>query len=108
MRLIHAPDEPWVPPVLTTSALEGTGMAQFWAAVEQHRQVLTDAGRFAARRQEQQVEWMWSMVREEIEDRLAHHPKVRSTRRAVEREVRAGTLTAALGAEQLVAAYDAT
>jgi LAO/AO transport system kinase len=106
MRMIHPADAPWVPPVLTTSATDGDGLDELWQAVLRHRDVLSASGELDRRRRQQQVDWMWSMVRERLLDRLAAHQSLRSTRREVEREVREGRLTAALGAEALLAAFD--
>ena len=67
-----------------------------------HRQVLTDAGEFEARRREQQVDWTWTMVRDTVLDRVLSHPGVRQIRAEVERQVRAGELTPALAAQRLL------
>ncbi len=106
MRLIHPGDVLWVPPVLTMSALEGAGLPEFWHEVQRHRQVLTEAGEFEARRSRQQVDWMWAMVREALEDRLTRNPRVRKLRRDVEAQVRTSELPPALGAQRLLAALD--
>ena len=50
IRLIHPRETLWRPPVLTMSALQGTGLTELWDTVLKHRQVLTDAGEFEARR----------------------------------------------------------
>lgn len=102
IRLIYPPNSVWLPPVLTMSALEGTGLAELWQTVEKHRQVLTEAGEFEARRRAQQVEWTWSMVRDTVLDRVLAHPGVRDIRREVERQVRDGELTPALAAQQIL------
>src|SRR5580700_8734552 len=54
----------WVPPVVTYSALTGDGIADLWRHVMNHRNKLTASGELAARRGEQQVKWMWSMLEE--------------------------------------------
>lgn len=102
IRLIYPPNSVWLPPVLTMSALEGTGLAELWETIEKHRQVLTEAGEFEARRRAQQVEWTWSMVRDTVLDRVLAHPGVRDIRREVERQVRDGELTPALAAQQIL------
>ena len=66
IRLIYPREALWRPPVLTMSALEGTGLREMWATVLRHREVLSEAGEFDARRRAQQVDWTWSMVRDEI------------------------------------------
>lgn len=106
MRLIHPRETLWRPPVLTMSALEGRGLAELWDTVLRHRQTLTDAGEFEARRRAQQVDWTWSMVRDTVLDRVLSHPAVKKIRAEVERQVRDGELTPALAAQQILDAAD--
>ena len=102
LRLIHPHDALWRPPVLTMSALEGTGIAELWETVLRHRQVLTEAGEFDTRRRSQQVEWTWAMVRDAVLDRVLNSKSVRGIRADVERRVRDGELTPALAAQQIL------
>ncbi|TVS77586.1 methylmalonyl Co-A mutase-associated GTPase MeaB, partial [Mycobacterium helveticum] len=104
IRLIHPHETLWRPPVLTTSAIEGTGLAELWDTVERHRRVLVEAGEFDARRRAQQVDWTWQMVRDTVLDRVLSNPAVRKIRADVERRVKAGELTPALAAQQILAA----
>ncbi|MEU1520619.1 methylmalonyl Co-A mutase-associated GTPase MeaB [Nocardia rhamnosiphila] len=106
LRLIHPHDALWRPPVLTMSGLEGVGLEKFWQTVLEHRRVLTDAGEFAEKRRRQQVDWTWTMVHDQLLRRLADNSKVKALRGEVEREVRDGTLTAALAAQKLLDAFD--
>jgi LAO/AO transport system kinase len=102
IRLIHPRETLWRPPVLTMSALEGTGLEELWETIERHRQVLTDAGEFEARRRAQQVDWTWQMVRDAVLNRLLANPAVRKARAEVERQVLTGELTPALAAQQIL------
>ncbi|WP_454790048.1 methylmalonyl Co-A mutase-associated GTPase MeaB [Mycolicibacterium lutetiense] len=106
IRLIYPRETLWRPPVLTMSAIEGHGLAELWETVLKHRQVLTEAGEFEARRRAQQVDWTWSMVRDTVLDRVMSHPGVRSIRDEVERRVREGELTPALAAQEILDAAD--
>jgi LAO/AO transport system kinase len=106
MRLIYPRETLWRPPVLTMSALNGTGLTELWDTVVKHRQVLTDAGEFDARRRAQQVDWTWSMVRDTVLDRVFSDPAVRKIRAEVERQVRDGELTPTLAAQRIVDAAD--
>ncbi|QKW48462.1 methylmalonyl Co-A mutase-associated GTPase MeaB [Streptomyces buecherae] len=99
------PDEVWNPPVLTCSAREGTGLDELWERVEAHRKVLDATGALQAKRRDQQVEWVWSMVRDQLLTQLREHPAVRRVGPEVERQVREGTLTASLAAERVLAAF---
>ncbi|OHV05792.1 methylmalonyl Co-A mutase-associated GTPase MeaB [Mycobacterium talmoniae] len=102
IRLIYPRETLWRPPVLTMSALEGTGLPEMWDTVERHRRVLTEAGEFEARRRAQQVDWTWQMVRDTVLDRVLSHPAVRQIRAELERQVRDGELTPALAAQQIL------
>ena len=104
IRLIYPRETLWRPPVLTMSAVEETGLAEFWDTVQRHRQVLTEAGEFDARRRSQQVDWTWQMVRDTVLDRVLSNPEVRKIRAEVERQVKAGELTPALAAQQILGA----
>jgi LAO/AO transport system kinase len=106
IRLLYPRDTLWRPPVLTMSALEGTGLSELWDTVLQHRRVLTEAGEFDARRRKQQVDWMWAMVRDSVLDRVLSHPDVKSVRADVERQVRDGDLTPTLAAQQILDAAE--
>jgi LAO/AO transport system kinase len=86
------------------SAIEGTGLAELWETVERPREGLTEAGEFEARRRAQQVDWTWQMVRDTVLDRVLSNPEVRRIRAEVERRVKAGELTPALAAEQILKA----
>jgi LAO/AO transport system kinase len=102
LRLIYPRETLWRPPVLTMSAMERIGLSELWDTVERHRQVLRDAGEFDARRREQQVDWTWQMVRDSVLDRVLSNPEVRKIRADVERRVKAGELTPALAAQQIL------
>jgi LAO/AO transport system kinase len=104
IRLIYPRETLWRPPVLTMSAVDGTGLTELWDTVEHHRQVLTDAGEFEARRRAQQVDWTWQMVRDAVLDRVLTNPAVRTMRADVERRVKAGELTPALAAQRILSA----
>jgi LAO/AO transport system kinase len=102
IRLIYPRETLWRPPVLTMSATEGTGLAEMWETVERHQKVLTEAGEFDTRRRAQQVDWTWQMVRDTVLDRVLSNPAVRKIRAEVESQVKAGELTPALAAQQIL------
>jgi LAO/AO transport system kinase len=106
IRLLYPRDALWRPRVLTMSALEDTGLDELWETILEHRRVLADAGELQARRRDQQVEWMWSMVRDAVLDRVTSNAAVRANRADVERRVRDGDLTPALAAQQILDLVD--
>jgi LAO/AO transport system kinase len=105
LRLVHSSGDGWVPPVLTCSGLHGTDVDKVWDRVLAHRESLGEEG-LAQKRAEQQLEFTWALVRDELAQRLRRSPGVRAIRDDVRRELLAGELTAPLAADRLVAAYD--
>ncbi|MFJ9928508.1 MULTISPECIES: methylmalonyl Co-A mutase-associated GTPase MeaB [Streptomyces] len=106
LRLMHGKDAFWTPPVLHCSARESTGLDTVWERLEQHRRLLDSTGRLTAKRRDQQVDWTWAMVRDELLGRLHASPAVREAAPDLERRVREGTLTATLAAERILAAFE--
>ncbi|MEB3034179.1 methylmalonyl Co-A mutase-associated GTPase MeaB [[Mycobacterium] nativiensis] len=103
IRLIYPRETLWRPPVLTMSALEGTGLPELWDTIERHRQTLIEAGEFDARRRAQQVDWTRQLVADAVLERALSDPAVREVRTVVEQQVLRGELTPALAAQQILA-----
>ncbi|MFJ6566931.1 methylmalonyl Co-A mutase-associated GTPase MeaB [Streptomyces sp. NPDC091292] len=106
LRLMHGADAVWRPPVLSCSAREGTGLDTVWERVEQHRALLDSTRRLAAKRRDQQVDWVWTMVQDELLGRLRGHPVVRELTAGLEGRVRDGELTATSAAERILRAFE--
>ncbi|MGV0700313.1 methylmalonyl Co-A mutase-associated GTPase MeaB [Mycobacterium novum] len=102
IRLIYPRETLWRPPVLTMSAVEGSGLAEVWDAIERHRQTLIDAGEFESRRRAQQVDWTRQLVADAVLERALSDPAVRAVRAEAERQVLSGDLTPALAAQRIL------
>ncbi|MFJ3821427.1 methylmalonyl Co-A mutase-associated GTPase MeaB [Streptomyces nodosus] len=102
LRLMHGRDAFWTPPVLSCSARESSGLDAVWERLEQHRTLLDSTGRLAAKRREQQVDWTWNMVRDELLSRLHADPAVRALAPTLEKQVMNGELTPTLAAEHIL------
>jgi LAO/AO transport system kinase len=103
MRLLRGPTA--APKVLTCSGLTGSGLDVVWDTVRAHRSRLDSDGSLAARRRQQQVDWTWSMVHDQLLASLHGSPAVRSLVPELERQVRDGELTATLAAEHILRAF---
>ena len=104
LRLVHGKGA-WAPPVVTCSGLEGTGVADVWQRVLEHREHLGTEG-LAARRAQQQLDFTWALVRDELADRLRRSPGVAAIRDEVREAVLAGEMPSTTAADRLLAAYD--
>jgi LAO/AO transport system kinase len=92
----------WQPQVLQLSALKGTGLPEFWAAVSQFRSLQTAGGRLAARRRDQDQAWMWERIDAGLKQRFKAHPAVQAALPMLTREVHAGALAASVAARRLL------
>jgi LAO/AO transport system kinase len=101
---ILSPRSPnWAPPVLTYSALTENGIAELWGQVLAHRERMSKSGDLAARRREQQVKWMWSMLEERVFSRLKSDAGLRARLPEIEAAVAEGRLSATLAVDEIAA-----
>ncbi len=105
LRLLHTGDAGDVPPVLTCSAVEGTGLPELWTEIVKRQDAIADSGQLAERRRNQQIGWMWEMIRTALIEELQHHPAVIAAAAKAERQVLDESLTPALAAERVLGAF---
>jgi LAO/AO transport system kinase len=101
LHILAPRSEHWHPPVMTYSALTGSGIAELWQKILDHRIAMNAAGDFAARRRDQQIKWMWSMLEQRMLARLRADASVRAKVKKIEAEVAAGRLTPSLAAQEI-------
>jgi LAO/AO transport system kinase len=101
LNIINPQSATWSPPVITYSALTGSGIAELWAQVLAHKDKMTASGELVARRRAQQVKWMWSMLEQRLTARLRGDPAVRAKLKQAETAVAAGKLTPTLAVEEI-------
>ena len=91
--------------MLTCSGLTGDGVAEVWSAVGRHRTALGPNG-LPDKRSAQRLELTWSLVRDELDQRLRHSAAVAAIRDDIRRAVLAGTLGPVAAADRILAALD--
>ncbi|WP_433615473.1 methylmalonyl Co-A mutase-associated GTPase MeaB [Dactylosporangium sp. CA-139114] len=100
LRLLHSGTS-----VLTCSGLTGAGLDTLWDRLRRHHDELEAGGELRARRERQQIGWVWAMTRDALLDGLRTSPPVRELTPRIERAVLDGSLTPVQAAEALLAAY---
>ncbi len=105
LRLVYAGTDDWVPPVLTCSALEGRGIDTVWQRVIRHREFMGKNGLHEQRAQ-QQLDFTWALVRDELDHRLRTDEDVAAVRAEIRDAVLAGEMPAATAADKILEAYD--
>ena len=91
----------WSPPVITYSAFTRNGIPELWGQVLAHKDKMAASGELIARRRDQQVKWMWSMLEERLTARLRSDALVRTKLRQAEAAVAAGKLAPTLAVEDI-------
>jgi LAO/AO transport system kinase len=104
LSILAPADREWQPPVVLVSGLRDLGLDHLWAEVMRHRAIMQGAGKLEAKRQEQQVQWLWTLFDERLKVRLTHEPRVRAMLQAIEDDVRGGRLTPVNGVNALLGA----
>lgn len=103
----HAqPPQParWTPQVMQISALQGRGVDAFWAQVCAYRDSQRATGRFALRRRQQALAWMWERIDAGLKLAFRQHPAVQASLGGVVQAVEAGQLAPSVAARNLLAA----
>ena len=102
LRLMRAGS---VPPVVTCSALEKTGLDELWALVMTEWNRMEGSGELARKRQEQQVQWMWDMVEDGLRKALHGDPDLAQLISELENAVAHGQATPSAAAWRVLARF---
>jgi LAO/AO transport system kinase len=104
LHVLRPRSELWSPPVVVCSAVTGSGIAEIWQQILDHRAKFTNGGQFAARRREQQVKWIWAMLEARLMDRLRTDPALQARIPDLEAAVARGELSPGLAVDELASA----
>ena len=88
--------------VLQLSALQATGLADFWGVVSRFRDQRQASGAFDERRHAQDQAWMWERIEAGLRLRFRQHAAVRQALPDTTSAVRAGRLAASVAARRLL------
>ena len=102
LHMLRPASPNWAVPVLTLSALQKQGIADFWNAVMDYRRTLTDSGELAAKRRHQARAWMWELIDSALRSRFRNHPQVKQDLPALARAVEEGSTTPSIAALRLL------
>jgi LAO/AO transport system kinase len=98
----------WHPKVIQASALNGTGVDSFWAAVTEFQTLGQANGKLAERRRHQALAWMWERIDAALKQSFRQNPAVKLLLPDMTRAVEAGQLAASTAARNLLLALEKT
>ncbi|OIP20621.1 MAG: ATPase/protein kinase, partial [Comamonadaceae bacterium CG2_30_57_122] len=74
----HHNEQIWHPQVIQLSALHNQGVDAFWAKVLEFKALQEANGKFATRRQNQSLAWMWERIDAGLKQAFRQHPAVQT------------------------------
>lgn len=102
LHLFPVPEDGWHPRVLTCSALTRSGIIEIWETVLEKETQMTVSGWREERRRSQALAWMRESVSAGLEELFRADARVSQHLGAMERDVRAGRVSPARAARQLL------
>ncbi|TWB49579.1 methylmalonyl Co-A mutase-associated GTPase MeaB [Nitrospirillum viridazoti] len=105
LALLRPATPDWTVPVLSCSAITGTGVDGVWGTIGRFRDTQAASGRLDGRRADQARAWMWNEIRESLLAAFTSDPAVRAQLGGAESAVTAGTQTPAMAARSLLARF---
>lgn len=104
LHMLRPASPNWTPPVLTASALQKQGIAEFWENIENFRRTLSASGEFEQKRRQQATAWMWQLIDSGLRQHFRQHALVQQRLPELTRAVEQGGTTPAAAAYALLAA----
>lgn len=102
LNMLSPVNPDWPVPVVQISAKTGDGIDAMWGEVMRHHYLMEETGALTRHRRDQQVKWMWAILEDRLRRRLSRDQAVRQRVGAIEAQVRAGTLSPTLAADQVL------
>lgn len=87
------PTEGWETKIILASAINGTGIKEFWDLVLEFKEQTFNSGVFQLRRREQILDWFHSMVKEKVLNDFYSNSKVRELLRDLEHKLFIGKIS---------------
>lgn len=104
LHLVTPSSPHWLPPVLTCSALQQTGLMEIWEMVGRHKEIMLASGELEKKRQDQTLSWMYYLVNEGLERWFYQHPAIQTMLPGILKHVEDGKIAPTRAADELVAA----
>ncbi len=98
--------EGWHPKVLTASAIEEKGIDKIWEMIEEFVDFTKSKNIFEARRNNQSLEWMHSLIKESLISEFYKNEMVSSEIKQIEEKLLNGKAIATSAAEELLNKFD--
>ncbi len=102
LHLVSVSDSGWKPKVLTSSALENTGVAETWKIITDYVQFVEASGYFQENRHLQNRNWFYESIQTQLLKTIEQSEKIRNNLERFEKEIASGLRLPSEAARQLI------
>lgn len=96
----------WKTQVKTCSSINGEGIPEIWEMIKEFEKNTKASGAFKERRTSQTFDWVNNMVQEHLQNLFENNPKVKVTKKEVEKHIIKGDMSATMAAIELINAFE--
>ena len=87
LHLFPISESGWSPVVSTASSYENRGIEEVWTTINKFKAQVVENGYFVENRKNQQIQWMYNNIHEELKRLFYANPAVQSQLEALEKEI---------------------
>lgn len=102
LHYLQQPTKGWSAKVLTASALTGNGIKEIWETIGAFLSLIKPSGVFEERRKFQTVDWMFSLIENNLKHNFYSNSKVSDNLSAIKKQVLAGETLPTIAADKLL------
>lgn len=105
LHILRPKSRNWSVPVLSVSALKNEGMEDVRSMLAKFRDLMNESGELAERRRGQSVDWMWSLVMDDLKALFLNDKNVKGIFPQVQEAVSKGVTTPSAASRRLLNAF---
>lgn len=105
LHLFPAAESGWTPTVSTASSYENTGIEEIWSKMMEFKALVDDNGYFEDNRKQQQIQWMYNNIHEELRRLFYSNSDVKDSLQGLEKEILESRISPVKAAEKIIAEF---
>lgn len=102
LHILRPKSPNWSVPVKLCSALYNDGISEIWDMVQDYRAKLTESGEFFEKRRHQSVDWLWTLLMDDLKDMFLSNRQVEAMLPQVMESVEKGIMHPSAASKRLL------
>lgn len=92
----------WTPPVITVSGLKNQNLDTLWNNIEKFQQIMSESGKLSEKRKLQQINWFWSLLNDQVQERIQNNQKYADKIEKLQQKVGDGKVIASVAVDEII------